>query len=55
MQKSFTRGERRLLKGLRIKFFQFTMMMKIADLKTMMRIILEIIMVSSIIKSLRHK
>ena len=53
MQRIFTRGEKIFLKGLEIKYFQFTMMMKIADLKTMMRMILEIIMVSPIMKSLR--
>ena len=50
--KNFYKGRKKLLKGLKIKYFQFTMMMKIADLKNMMRMILEIIMVSSIMKSL---
>ena len=52
--KDFSRGEKKLLKGLKTKYFKFFMKMKIADLSTMMRMILEIIMVSSITKSLNR-
>ena len=52
--KNFYKGRKKLLKGLKIKYFQFTIMMKIADVKTMMRMILEIMMVSSILKSSRN-
>ena len=50
--KDFYKGRKKLLKGLKTKYFKFFMKMKIADLNTMMRMILEIIMVSSITKSL---
>ena len=40
MQSIFTRGEKKLLKSLKLKYFQFTMMMNIADLKTMKIMIL---------------
>ena len=50
--KHFTRGEKKLLKSLKIEYFQFTVMMNIADLKTMMWMILEIEKVSLIMKSL---
>ena len=53
MQIIFTTEDRWLLKGLKIEYLQFNMMMKRADLKTMMRkILLEMGMVSFIMKSL---
>ena len=49
---NFYKGRKKVIEGLKIKYFQFTMIMKIAGLKIMMRMILEIIMISSITKSL---
>ena len=46
--KSFCKRRKKLLTGLKIKYFQFTMIIEIAGLKAMMKMILEIIMVSSI-------